>query len=192
MPAGLANVKVGGNVIVQEGAVFVMGCPPKACTSVIGGNVIGERASGIIVHGTTIGGSALQRGGGNGGSCETPTTGFFGFIHHPGFSVYDGDNIGRNVEIKEYKSCWLGVTHSRVGGSVDLIKNNLADPDAIEVLDNTISRNLVCRENKPTVWDSADLSETGALFPRMPLPNRVGGERVGQCVTASPPGSGPF
>jgi hypothetical protein len=192
---GIANISVGGNVIVQSGAVLLMGiCKPPSfvvCTrTVISGNLIGDGALGIISHATTIGGSALESGGGNGGNCNPPTTGFFGLIHHPGFSVYDGDNIGRDVVVDSYRSCYLGVNHDHVGGNVVLTNNFLADPDAIEILNNTITGNLVCQQNS-MVWDSAESTEMG-LFPRTPEPNTVDGHRVGQCVTASPPGSGPF
>lgn len=142
-PAGLANVNVGENVIVESGAVLLIGCEPSfggRCTDVISGNLIGEGALGIIVHATTIEGSALKSGGSN-------------------------------------------------GGNVVVVNNNLADPDAVEILDNTITGNLVCQHNS-MVWDSAELTQ--ALFPRLPEPNTVDGKRVGQCVTASPPGSGPF
>ena len=62
---------------------------------------------------------------------------------------------------------------------------------------NHIAGNLACFGNS-MVWDSADLSTTGSLYPRLPEPNTVGGERVGQCVLASakdqggPLGPGPF
>jgi hypothetical protein len=188
-PRGLANINVGGNVIVESGAVLVMGCG-GVCTDVISGNLIGDGALGIIVHATSIDGSVLESAGGNGGTCAPPTSGFFGFIHHPGFSVLDGANIGGDVVVDGYQSCWLGVNHSHVGGNVVVVNNNLADPDAVEILDNTIMGNLVCQQNS-MVWDSTELTDTG-LFPRLPEPNTVDGHRVGQCVTASPPGSGPF
>ena len=190
---GLANVSVSGNVIVESGAVLVMGCEPffgGTCMDVISGNLIGDEALGIITHVATIDGSVLESGGGNGGNCAPPTSGFFGLIHHPGFSVSDGDNVGGDVVVDGYQSCWLGVNHDRVGGNVVVVNNTLADPDAVEILGNTIQGNLVCRQNS-MVWDSVDLSETG-LFPRLPIPNTVDGQRVGQCVNASPPGSGPF
>jgi hypothetical protein len=190
-PAGRANITVGGNVIVESGAVLVIGCFGPGCTEVISGNLVGDGALGIITHATSINGSVLESAGGNGGTCAPPTSGFFGFIHHPGFSVYDGDKIGGNVVVDGYQSCWLGVNHDQVGGNVIVVNNNLADPDAVEILDNTIMGNLVCQQNS-MVWDSAELSEMGSLFPRQPEPNTVNGNRVGQCVTASPPGTGAF
>jgi hypothetical protein len=190
-PAGRANITVGGNVIVESGAVLVIGCFGPGCTEVISGNLVGDGALGIIVHATSINGSVLESAGGNGGTCAPPTSGFFGFIHHPGFSVYDSDMIGGNVVVDGYQSCWLGVNHDQVGGNVVVVNNNLADPDAVEILDNTIMGNLVCQQNS-MVWDSADIGEMGSLFPRVSEPNTVNGNRVGQCVTASPPGTGPF
>ena len=76
-----------------------------------------------------------------------------------------------------------------------VIDDQMADPDAIEIVLNQIQGNLNCQDNS-MVWDSGDLSED--LYPRAPQPNTVGGNRIGQCVLASPateggpPGPGPF
>jgi hypothetical protein len=92
-------------------------------------------------------------------------------------------------------SCWLGVARVQVGGDLRMFANQLADPDAIEIIANQIRHSLACFANSQ-VWDSADLTE--ALYPRQPEPNTVGGRRFGQCVLASPeteggpPGPGPF
>jgi hypothetical protein len=78
-----------------------------------------------------------------------------------------------------------------------LINNQLADPDAIEILANQISGNLLCLKNSQ-VWNSAEAVPGGELFPRDAEPNTVSGHRVGQCVLASPEtaggpsGPGPF
>ena len=69
------------------------------------------------------------------------------------------------------------------------------EQDAIEILSNNITGNLICRGNSRT-WDNGDISEH--LFPRQPEPNTVGRNRKGQCVLSSPntrtdkPGPGPF
>jgi hypothetical protein len=111
------------------------------------------------------------------------------------FSAYEDNTIGKNLEVKIVTSCWLGITRDTVKHSVKLIKDKMGDPDAIEVLSNTIHRNLACFGNghpsgMPTgtqpVWDSSDISPTGALYPRMAEPNTVSGKRLGQCVLASP------
>ena len=79
-----------------------------------------------------------------------------------------------------------------------MFNNQLADPDGIEILSNTISDNIGCWANS-YVWDSseANFAQT-RLFPRTPQPNTVGGHRFGQCVLSSPTtmggplGPGPF
>jgi hypothetical protein len=66
---------------------------------------------------------------------------------------------------------------------VRVFNNQMADPDAIEILSNHVHRNLNCRRNS-MVWDSSDIGEE--LFPREPHPNTVDGNRKGQCVLSSP------
>jgi len=53
-----------------------------------------------------------------------------------------------------------------------MLNNQLADGDAIEILDNDIGGNIVCQQNS-MMWDSADITEE--LYPRMWEPNRVSG-----------------
>jgi hypothetical protein len=78
---------------------------------------------------------------------------------------------------------------------VHVLNDQLADPDAIEIVLNHIHGNLICQSDS-MVWDSGDLSQD--LFPRVPQPNTVDGNRVGQCVLSSPMtaggplGPGPF
>jgi hypothetical protein len=193
-----ANLTVNGNVDVQSGATLLAGCNPFGFTCIdnengfssthITGNLIQTQPLGVVMHGVTIDGNVVENGGGGGFNCNP--SGVFSAFDAPVFSVYDGSHIGGNITVTGRQSCWLGIAHSTIGGSVTLLNNQLADPDAIEVIDNTIGRNIVCQQNS-MVWDSAELSET-SLFPRLSEPNTVDGHRVGQCVTASPPGSGPF
>jgi hypothetical protein len=58
------------------------------------------------------------------------------------------------VTITGLTSCWFGITHSRIEGGVRLLNNQLADPAAVEILDNGIGGNLVCQQNS-MAWDSA-------------------------------------
>ena len=82
-----------------------------------------------------------------------------------------------------------------VGANLSVADTALSDPDAIEILSNTITGNLACSSND-RVWDSSDESEH--IYPRFAHPNTVGGVRSGQCVLASPAveagplGPGPF
>lgn len=186
-----ANLTVNGNVDVQSGATLLAGCNPFGFTCIdnengfssthITGNLIQTQPLGVVLHGVTIDGNVVENGGGGGVNCDP--TGVFTAFGSPVFSVYDGSHIGGNVTITGRQSCWLGIAHSTIGGSVTLLNNQLADSDAIEVLDNTIGRNIVCQQNS-MVWDSLDPTEN--LYPRVWQPNTVGGRRIGQCVVAPP------
>jgi hypothetical protein len=186
-----ANLTVNGNVDVKQGATLFAGCNPFGFTCLdnengfssthISDNLIENQPLGVVLHGVTIDGNVVENGGGGGFTCEP--TGVFVALGTPVFSVYDGTHIGGNITVGGRQSCWLGIAHSTIGGSVTLLHNQLADPDAIEVIDNTIGHNIVCQQNS-MVWDSAEIGE--ALYPRVWEPNTVGGNRVGQCVVAPP------
>ena len=179
-----------GNVHVGSGATLVGGPteegdesgPPPPPSFHVGGNLIATQPLGVVLHGSDIAGNVVETGGGGGFNCDP--SGVFVLFDSPVFSVIgEGSHVGGNVTITGLTSCWLGVTHSRIEGSVHVLNNQLADPDAIEILDNDIAGNIVCEQNS-MMWDSADISEE--LYPRLWEPNRVGGTRVGQCVVAPP------
>jgi hypothetical protein len=206
---------VQGNLKVQRGAVLILGCEPSpdfpcldnpgvGSQGVVSGNLSEQQPLGVVVHGSTIEGNVQETGGGGGFTCENkgPTVdGFpvFGaaFGGLPVFSDYSDSTVNGNLSVIGLTSCYLGVTREHVGGNVDLINNQLADPDAIEILENQISGDLLCQRNSQ-VWDSFEAVHAGPLFPRVPDPNNVSGHRVGQCVLASPtaeggsPGPGAF
>ena len=100
-----------------------------------------------------------------------------------------------NLVITGVRSCWLGTARVHVHRNAVYVGNQLADPDAIEIVSNHVDGALACFRNSRT-WDSGDLSNK--LFPRAPQPNTVLGGRSGQCVLNSPtsptdkPGPGLF
>jgi hypothetical protein len=180
-----------GNVHVGRGATLIGGPadsgddsgPPPAPSFHVGGNLIATQPLGVVLHGSDIGGNVVETGGGGGLNCDP--SGIFAAFDSPVFSVLgEGSHVGGNVTFTGLTSCWLGVTHSRIDGSVHMLNNQLADPDAVEILDNDIGGNIVCEQNS-MMWDSADTVE-GSLYPRQWEPNRVAGKRVGQCVAAPP------
>jgi hypothetical protein len=203
--SGPSRLIVYGTVRVEDGATLVIGCEPahQPClddptgtsSPRIFGNISALRPLGVIVHSGTIFGSIREAEGGGGKTCE-PSGIFAELLESPVFSDYEDSTVGGRVIVSGLESCWLGLARLHVGGSVNVINNQLADPDAIEILANNIARNLNCQGNS-MVWNSADLTE-GVLFPRRPEPNTVNGKRHGQCVLASPeteggePGPGPF
>jgi hypothetical protein len=193
--------------VEREGALF-LGCLPSSMPclddpsmdnptlsshEVVEGNIIGQNALGIVVHNTAIHGNVNQSGGGGGTKCDP--NGFFINLGSPVFTTYEDSTIGGNTFISNYHSCWMGFNRVHAAHRVAFEHNQLADPDAIEILDNHIGGDLVCHDNS-MVWDSSDLGP--GLYPRQPQPNTVLGARVGQCVLASPPtdssppGPGPF
>jgi hypothetical protein len=187
-----------GNVQVGRGATLVggpteegdeSGTPPPPSFHV-GGNLIARQPLGVVLHGSDIAGNVVETGGGGGFTCDP--SGIFVAFDSPVFSVIgEGSHVGGNVTVSGLTSCWLGLTHSRIDGNVHMLHNQLADPDAIEILDNDIGGNIVCQQNS-MMWDSADITEE--LYPRLWEPNRVSGIRVGQCVVApalTPGGTSP-
>jgi hypothetical protein len=205
---GGSRLEMKGNVVVGKGATLLLGCNPAhfACVDdnqhhpklfsrpTISGNLTVTSPLGVVVHSLTIGGNIKQTGGGGGESC-TPA-GLFKTFKSPVYSAYENSLISGSVSISNLKSCWLGVTESHIAGSLSLVNDQLADPDAIEVLANRVGKNLSCTGNS-MVWDSVEISHN-STFPRASQPNTVLGTRGGQCVHASPTtmggpaGPGPF
>jgi hypothetical protein len=210
---GMKNSKlsVKGDVSVGQGATLILGCnttsfacvddpnqgaPTLTSPGTVTGNITENAPLGVVIHTTTVGGSITETGGGGGVNCN-PTGPFAGF-QSPVFSDYEDNTISGNVAITNLTSCWLGVIRNHIGKSLKVNDNSFADPDAIEIETNAISRNLVCRHNKQHVWDSAETSDSGAIYPRQMSRNKVGHYREGQCLTASAvtqdgvPAGGPF
>lgn len=208
-------LKVTGNLVVDQGATAVLGCkvnpdgsgfpciddsspshPTLRGHEVITGSIIANSPLGVLVHNSAIGKNVTQTGGGGGVSCAVPKSGPFAAFKSPVFSDYEDASIGGSAVIKNLKSCWMGFGRDYVGGSVTINNNLMADPDAIEIFSNYIVKNLACSGNShpasgmppddQPVWDSGEIPQNGAIYPRHPQPNTVEGTRSGQCVNATP------
>ncbi len=205
---GKSSLTVKGNIYVRAGATLLMGCNPAnfACLDdpnqnkptlsmhpTVGLDLRSNQPLGVVVHNFTVGGDVTQHGGGGGRNC-TPS-GVFKLFQSPVYSTYEVSSVGGDVRISSVHSCWMGIVQLQVGNTMVMYRNQLADPDAIEILANHITGNLICRGNSRT-WNSEDIGN--GLFPRKPLPNTVGRNRKGQCVLSSPTkpggphGPGPF
>ncbi len=203
-----SSLTVRGNIVVQSGATLVLGCEASesAClddpnqasptlngSDMVKGSIVASNALGVLVHNATINRNVVQTGGGGGLNCDPNPNPAFSFAV---FSAYDDNSVGGSFSVSGLKSCYLGVARNKVGGSMSITNNQLADDDAIEILTNNIAGSLSCARNSRT-WDNV---ETGPdLFPRAVIPiNSVKGYRSGQCVLASPTvmggpsGPGPF
>lgn len=198
-PAPLpGTVTVGRNVRVMTGAVLVLGCDagiscPTATTlglDSVGGSIIANDALGVVVHAVTIGRNAAVIGGGGGpaqlqggpgsGACfgifpplwmNSPSFAITPFGPEPVFSAFEDSPIGGNLIMQDLQTCWFGAIGDTVSGNV-IDQNNLAgDPDANEVVGNTVNHNAICSGN-----NAADqFGDSGAA------PNTVSGNAVGEC-----------
>ncbi len=195
-----SKLKVSGDLVVDKGATVFLGCkatPEDACADDpnpsaptlssrgrVTGSIIEHRARGVIVHNDAIGKNITETRGGGHLSCNGNAP----------FSDYEDSTVGGNVTISGLHTCWLGLARDKITGNTKINRNDLGDPDGIEILSNKIGMNLSCKGNthpsgmppgtKP-VWDSAEAGYPG-LYPRISEPNKVGGKRSGQCVKGSP------
>ncbi|HEX9066936.1 MAG TPA: hypothetical protein VF843_17630 [Streptosporangiaceae bacterium] len=177
------HMSVAGNIVVHKGGALILGCNPKSFPCLddnqkhptltsrnrVGGSIIGLAALGMVVHSNWIGHSVAQSGGGGGLTCKPQ--GVFAAHHSPAYSAYEDNWIGGGVFIKGLRTCWLGVIRNWTGDSVHIVKNKAADPDAMEIVSNTVHGNLICWRNSPKV-QFGDSRGT---------PNRVGRRALLEC-----------
>ncbi len=191
-PAVAAVLTVQGNLLVGRGAVALLGCSPNsACSNPPGisaahidGSLTASNALAVVVHSSFIKGSFSMIGGGGGTMGGVETGGCFAATPPPPWSLDTGSavagspvysdvedsTIGGDYTISNVSSCWLGSLRNQIGGSALFQGNKFGDPDAMEIGNNLIRRNMICTGNKPAPQfgdgASADL---------------VGGFATGQC-----------
>lgn len=186
--SGPSTLNVAGNVIAGAGSTVLLGCegahfaciddpnqtsPTLTATESVGGSIIATGALGIVVHLTAVGGDVIQSGGGGGVNC-TPSGAFAQFMS-PVYSDYEDNSIGGNLSVTGLGSCWMGALRDQIGGSLTYSNNVMADPDANEVLTNTVAGNVICQSNSP----ADQYGDSGGS------PNSVTGFAVGECSFAT-------
>jgi hypothetical protein len=175
-----STVTIHGNVIAGQGSSFALGCTPAhpcdgneeqsfSTHDSVWGNVILNQVFNAALNGDHIGGNLIVNGGGAG--LLNPETQFVPF------SVKD-DTIDGNVIVNGLTTVWFGVIRSTIGGNVVVSGVHASDPDANEVVANTIGKNLICIGNSPAA-QFGDAVEDG---PPGYGPNDVGGHAIGQCA----------
>ena len=167
----MATLRVGGDVLVQNDAVAGIGCSPETgcpgfSTTVVKGSVKASKAWAVILHGMTIKDGLSIVGGG--GSMNCGSTALFG---GPYYVDLEDSSVGGNALIQGVHSCWLGFIRDNVGGNATIQGNRMGDPDAMEIVTNTIGGNLGCFNNVP----QAHVGDSGGS------PNVVGGQKRGEC-----------
>lgn len=195
-PVVPATVFVGGNVFVGSGGVLVLGCspnifcsgPPGITNDRIGGNLTSFGALGVVVHSASVGGSVSVTGGGGGVNCNTtpptppsttdapaPWSDDASLDYTPLYTDFEDTTVGGNLAISGLQSCWLGTLRDQVGGSVSIVNDTMADPDAMEVGSNLISGNMTCFGDSAGGVPTVQFGDGGAA------PSVVGGWAAGQC-----------
>ncbi len=184
---GSSSLTVRGNIVVRKDGLLAMGCEPNFSTcsddpdQANGGTLTGQNhvfgnlwerePLGAIVHASTIGGDVAEFGGGGGASCDPPFPGLFGALQSPAFSDYEDNTVGGNLTVAGLETCWFGMLRNNVHGNLGAFKNTMADPDAGEVVQNTVHRDIACVANSP----ASQFGDSGAS------PNVVSGHAFGQC-----------
>jgi hypothetical protein len=174
------SLTVNGSLQVQNGATLILGCNPESFSCIddpngtsvdnVSGNLIADQPLGLVVHNTTVGGNAIENGGGGGVGCDS-TPGVFGLFGSPAYIDNEDSTVNGNLIISGVQSCWLGTLRVQVGGNLVDTNNTMADPDAGEVVNNTVGGNLICAGNSPAV----QFGDSGAA------PNQVHGNATGEC-----------
>jgi hypothetical protein len=169
----LGTVKVRGNVLVGKKAILALGCSPgsigpgppceeKTTSDTVGRNILADQPLTMYLDGDTIHGNVISIGGGPGVTMSP-------YVNFPiKENVIDGD-----LFIAGWQGTWFGILRNTVHGSVIAANNVMADPDATEIVTNTISGNLVCFGNSPAPQFG---DAPGAM------PNNVYGHKIGQCT----------
>ena len=216
---GTSSPSVDGNLVMQDGATVILGCEPNHFTCIddrtntlsshgkVEGTIYASDALAVVVHASTVGGTIYQGGGGGGANCATPAASpsntaslqvWASLFKSAPYGDYEDTTVGGGEYVWDLNTCWLGLPRTTVGESLSVRDVQLADPDGVEIVSNTVADNLACT-NDSAVWDSAEASfSQQGLHPRIAKPNTVGDERKGQCVLASSstqggkPGPGPF
>jgi hypothetical protein len=179
------HLTVKKDVVVSKDGTAILGCfassfpclddpnqnsPTLNSPVVVRRDVLAFGALGVLMHDTTVGRDVREVGGGGGVSCNP--TGFFAMVGSPAYSDYEDSTVGRDLSVAGLNSCWFGTLRVKVGRDLAYAHNTFADPDASEVHNNAVGRDISCSGNSPAVQygDAAN----GA-------PNQVGRNAHGEC-----------
>jgi hypothetical protein len=166
------SITIGGGVSVGRDATLFLGdgegsdCVPNTHT-VVNGGIRADQPFSLVVHGVVVNGGVLMMGGGA-PVCDEVT------FNPCSFSALEDSQVAGGVSVSGYGGFWFGMARNQISGGVSLQRNTLADPDAMEILSNTIKGGLFCADNSPVPTNVAD----GVAFE----PNTVIGPETGQCA----------
>jgi len=159
-------------VLVGKRAILALGCSPgsigpglpceeKTTSDTVGRNIVADQPLTMYLDGDTIHGNVISIGGGP-GVTSSP------YVNFP----IKENVINGNLFIAGWQGTWFGVLRNTVQGNVIVANNAMADPDATEIVTNTIFGNLICLRNSP----APQFGDSGGM------PNTVYGHKIGQCT----------
>jgi hypothetical protein len=171
----LATVHVHGDVIVRPGAVLGLGCTVMGvgCASdsdqTVGGSILAYQPLTMFVDGVVVHGDVMSWGGGP-GPTVTPSDLPFNY-------AFKDNTVHGRVLLRDWNGGWIGAIRNTIGGGLVYMHNAGTDPDANEIVANTVGGNLACWRNTPPA-QFGDAIQGG---PPGYGPNTVGGHATGQC-----------
>jgi hypothetical protein len=171
----LATVHVHGDVVVRPGAILGLGCTVMGvgCAAdsdqSVRGSILAYQPLTMFIDGVVVGGNVMSWGGGP-GSSVTPDNLAFNF-------AFKDNTVHGRVLLRDWNGGWIGAIRNTIGRSLVYMHNAGTDPDANEIVANTVGTNLSCWRNAPSA-QFGDAIEGG---PPGYGPNTVGGNAVGQC-----------
>jgi hypothetical protein len=166
------SITIGGGVRTGlDSSLFLgdgagSGCVPNTHT-VVNGGIRADRPFSLVIHGVVVHGG-VQLVGGGAPVCDEVT------FNPCSFSAVEDSQVSGGISVSGYSGFWFGMARNQVSGVVSLQGNSLADPDAMEILSNSIKGSLVCAGNSPVTTNIAD-----GLYLE---PNSVSGAETGQCA----------
>ena len=120
-------------------------------------------------------------GGGGWTDCLTNAPG----LPFPPFTDVEDSTINGGTNISGLTTCWMGFIRNTTNGSVKVNKNEMGDPDAIEIGLNVIHGGLACSGNfldPNTTTPGVGGVPTNSFDGSPPNPNTVSGAEKGQCA----------
>lgn len=191
------NVMVGSGAVLLLGCSPNISCapptPPSTTNTNFGisfdtvhGSIEAFGAQAVVLHSVAIGGDVDLHGGGGGTAAEAcngqaagspidtsivPWSEDAAFDFVPVYSDFEDLTIGGNLQVSGLTSCWLGAIRNFVAGDAIFANNTFGDPDASELLNSVVGRDLGCWNDSP----APQFGDSSAA------PNLVGGKAYGQC-----------
>lgn len=180
-PSCTRSITISGGVAVKPGGSLILGdgegsgCVPNTHT-VVNGGLHANGAIDLIIHGVVVNGGLDSMGGGDGGPCN------FASPTGPVYATVEDSQVNGGLTLSGYNACWLGFARNHVTGGVTLQNNVLDDPDAMEILSNSINGGLACSGNVAGGVPRATNLVDNPDGSHSPEPNTVHGLETGQCV----------